>query len=175
MNTSTRFRQIFWGLLLVILDLKLNGFDVLPDFIGYILVAVGCGGLASLSRRFSTAQTLSGVLVVLSLVGFVFPTDLAFLYGLVYLAVDCAMIWFLLGGVMEFASARERPDLERLASSRRVAYVVLMSGITLIGLVAQGSQQVTLLMLVIFVTCTIPLLILILHLIHRVQHELGAD
>ena len=82
MSMFTRFGQIFWGLLLVILDLRFNGFDVLPDFIGYILVAIGCGGIVGLSRRFSTAQTLSWILAVLSLVGIVIPNDLASLYGI---------------------------------------------------------------------------------------------
>ena len=46
---ATRFGQVFWGLLLVILDVTINRFDILPDFIGYILVAVGLGGLTGLS------------------------------------------------------------------------------------------------------------------------------
>jgi hypothetical protein len=175
MNMFVRFGQIFWGLLLVILDLQFNEFDVLPDFIGYLLVAVGCGGLVGLSGRFSTAKTLSWILVVLSLVGFVLSNDLASLYGFVHLAVDCGMIWFLLGGVMEFASVRDRPDLRLRASNRRVAYVVLMCAATLVGLVAQGSRDAASLMLIIFVICIIPLLVLILHLIHRVKHELATD
>jgi predicted MFS family arabinose efflux permease len=171
----TRFGQIFWGLLLVILDLRFNSFDVLPDFIGYILVAVGCGGLVVLSRRFSTAQTLSWILAVVCLVGFFIPNDFAALYHFVHIAVDCGMIWFLLGGVMEFASARERPDLSLRASNRRVAYVALMCAATVIGFVARGSRDVATVMGVIFIICIIPLLVLILHLIHRVKHELVAD
>jgi hypothetical protein len=174
MSMFTRFGQIFWGLLLVILDLKFNGFDVLPDFFGFILVAVGCGGLVDLSRRFFTAQTLSWILAVLSLVSFAIPTELASLYGFVYLAVDCGLIWFLLGGVMEFASARERPDLRLRASNRRLAYVVLMCVGTLVGVVGQGSRDAATLMLIMFVVCFIPLLVLILHLIHRVKHELAT-
>jgi hypothetical protein len=38
---STSFGYIFWGLILVILDFKINGFDLLPDVIGYVLVGIG--------------------------------------------------------------------------------------------------------------------------------------
>jgi len=31
---AMRFGQVFWGLFLVILDLSVNRFDLLPDFIG---------------------------------------------------------------------------------------------------------------------------------------------
>ncbi len=174
MTMSTRFRQIFWGLLLVILDVEFNGFDVLPDFIGYILVAVGCGGLVDLSTRFSKAQTLSWILAALSLVDYFLPRELGSLYSFVHLAIDCSMIWFLLGGIMEFASTRARPDLSLRASHRRLAYVILMGVITLVRLVARGSRDAATLM-VIFVVCTIALLILILHLIHRVKNELATD
>jgi hypothetical protein len=33
---AARFGQVFWGLLLVILDVNINHFDVLPDFVGYV-------------------------------------------------------------------------------------------------------------------------------------------
>jgi hypothetical protein len=57
---ATHFTQLFWGLLLVILDFfMINGFDLLADGVGYLIVAAGCRGLSSLSSRFETAQILS--------------------------------------------------------------------------------------------------------------------
>lgn len=170
-----RFRQIFWGLLLVMLDVEFNYFDVLPDFLGYILVAVGCGGLVDLSRRFSTAQTLSWFLAVLSLVDFVLPEGLAAVYGFVHLAVDCGMIWFLLGGVMEFAYGRKRYDLSLRASNRRLVYIVVMCAASLIGVVARGSRDAATLMLIVCAVCVVLLEVVILHLIHRVKNELATD
>src|SRR3954463_99465 len=41
-------RLIFWGALIWILDFKINGFDVLNDLVGAILVAVGVNGFARL-------------------------------------------------------------------------------------------------------------------------------
>jgi low temperature requirement protein LtrA len=172
---STRFAQIFWGLLLVILDLRINRIDILPDFLGYILVALGCGGLTSFSRDFSTARTLSWILVAFALVGYVLHGSAATVFGILNLAVDCAMMWFLLGGVMELAMARQRSDLSERASNRRIAYVVVMCLATLASLVAQGSRELAVVMVVVLVICILPLLFLILHLIHRAKHELTGD
>src|SRR5215468_10329476 len=65
-----RFGQIFWGLLLVILDFNIDHVDILPDFIGYILMAVGCGGLVTVSRRFARARVLCWILAVLAVIGY---------------------------------------------------------------------------------------------------------
>jgi hypothetical protein len=174
MSMFTRFGQIFWGLLFAILDLNINGFDLLPDFVGYFLIAAGCSGLASESKHFSTAQTWSLTLAILALVSFVIPNDLDTLFGFLRLAVDCAMMWFLLGGVMEFTTARERLDLSERASHRRVAYVVLMCMASLAGVVVRGSRDAGTVMIMLTMICVLPLLILILHLIHRVKHELAG-
>jgi len=172
---STRFAQVFWGLLLVILDFKINRIDILPDFLGYILVAIGCSGLASISRHFSTASTLSWILVAFAFVGYALRGSASTVFGILNLAVDCAMMWFLLGGVMELAVARQRTDLSERASNRRIAYVVVMCLATLAGLVAQGSRDAAVVMVVVLVICILPLLFLILHLIHRAKHELTTD
>ena len=167
-----RFGQIFWGLLLVILDFRINHFDILPDIIGYILVAVGCAGLAGVSPRFATAGRLCWVLVVFEILRYGLRGG-GWLLEFIGLVVNCAMMWHLLGGVMDLAAARQRTDLHQRASNRRIAYVVLMCFATLIGLVAQGWRDTAVLMVVLFIVCFIPLLVLILHLIYRVQHELA--
>lgn len=175
MNMFTRFGQIFWGLLLVILDFNINRIDILPDFVGYILIAVGCRGLSSASRHFATASMMSWVLLGVTVVGYAVSGDLAQIWRLVHLAVDCAMIWFLLGGVMELATIRQRPDLSDRASKRRISYVALMCLLTLTGYVAQGSRDTATFMAVVGIVCILLLLILILHLIHRAKHELTND
>ncbi|WP_236707942.1 hypothetical protein [Brevibacillus choshinensis] len=36
----TGLSKVFWGILLVFLDFRFNGFDVLPDFIGFIRILI---------------------------------------------------------------------------------------------------------------------------------------
>jgi hypothetical protein len=168
---STRFGLVFWGLLLVILDFNINGIDILPDVVGYILVAIGCAGLSSVSHRFSTASVLSCILAALALIAYILRGSIATGLEYVSLAVDIAMIWFLLGGVMELATARQRMDLSERASQYRIVYTVLMCLATLAGVV--GGPAVV--MGIVVVICMLTLLILILHLLYRAKHELTGD
>ena len=88
----THFAQVFWGLLLVILDVSINGFDLLVDGIGYLIAATGCGGLSVLSPRFVTARTLCFVLAILWLIGFAVQGEFAAIYALATTVVNCMMI-----------------------------------------------------------------------------------
>ncbi|HIK14176.1 MAG TPA: hypothetical protein IGS53_02570 [Leptolyngbyaceae cyanobacterium M33_DOE_097] len=170
---ATQFSQIFWGLLLVILDISINGFDLLVDGVGYLIAAAGCFGLSSLSSRFVGAGTLCLVLAALWLIGFVVPGDIATAQGLVTNVVDCAMMWQLLGGIRKFALSRQREDLAKQAGDRRVAYVVITAIISLILFAMRGSPNAVLLAVILAVAMLI-LLVMILHLIHRVKVELAT-
>ena len=169
----THFSQLFWGLLLVILDFTINGFDLLPDGLGYLVVAAGCGGLSALSPRFSTARSLCFVLAVLWLVGFAIHGEIATLYGFATTLVNCAFIWQLLGGIGEFAMDRGRSDLAGRAHNRRLAYVAIMIGTTLLAFMMNGSRDAGPLVVVLVVSMLI-LMVMILHLIHRTKVELAA-
>lgn len=62
------FNRIFWGLLFVVLDIRISSVDlVLPDFVGYILIASGLSRLAPHHQWFRTARILAIVLVFVSL------------------------------------------------------------------------------------------------------------
>jgi len=172
---ATQFSQLFWGLLIVIFDFSINGFDLLIDGVGYLIVAAGCFGLSSLSSQFVTARILCFVLVVLWLIGFAVPDDTASdaLYTLVSTIVDCAMICKLLGGIREFALSRQRQDLAKQAGDRRLAYIAIMLSTPLIAFAALLVDPGLFIITIVFaVVALLILLIMILHLIHRVKVEL---
>ena len=168
---ARRFNQIFWGLILVILDLNINNFDVLPDFVGYILVAVGAGGLKAISLKFAVASTLSWVLMCLSLLGFFVSGDHTMAMTVIDLAVDCVMIWNLLGGVIAFSEKHNRMDLALRASKRRLAYVVLMVLVTIIGYAAADTGSAAVAVMLVFTLLVV--LIMIIHLLRRVRNEIA--
>ena len=169
----SHFSQLFWGLLLVILDFNINGFDLLPDGLGYLIVAAGCSGLSMLSPRFSKARTLCFISAALWLIGFAIQGDIAIVYGLATTLVNCAFIWQLLGGIGEFAMDRGRSDLAERAHNRRLAYVAVMIGTTLLAFMINGSRDAGSLVVVLVVSMLI-LMVMILHLIHRTKVELAA-
>jgi hypothetical protein len=171
---AMRFGQVFWGLLLVILDVTINHLDILPDFLGYILVAMGLGGLTGLSMQFATARTCAWALVPIAVVAMLPSREFAVAIEFIGLALNCVMMWYLLGGIMDYSTARGRPDLAERASTRRVAYVALMCLATLLGFVAGGAGRQAGLLVITVVVCSLVLVIMILHLIHRVRTELAT-
>ena len=62
------FNRIFWGLLFVVLDIRINSIDLfLPDFVGYILIASGLGLLATHDKWFQRARVIAIVMICFSL------------------------------------------------------------------------------------------------------------
>lgn len=162
---QSHFWKIFWGLVLVGFHISLRGFDILLDGLGYLLIAVGCRGLALKSSHFDVARQLGFALAVLWLVGFAIHGELAIVYGFAMTAVNCGMVWQLLGGVRDFASMRGRSDLARRAETRRTSYVALAVIAYFAGWFGAFALAV--------VVAVIAVIVMILHLIYRVATEVS--
>lgn len=55
MNRSS-FNMVSLGFLFLLIDFRIQNFDILPDIVGYILFAVGFHALASCSEHFKKAS-----------------------------------------------------------------------------------------------------------------------
>jgi hypothetical protein len=78
------FVKILWGLLFVVLDIRLESIDlILPDFIGYLLIYQGLGVLAPEHGGFRRARVIAAVMFFASIPNFfeveIEPVDPAFL------------------------------------------------------------------------------------------------
>jgi hypothetical protein len=167
--------QIFWGLLFTVLDLKISEVDILPDVVGYMIVAMGCTALSTVSRHFSLAAQLAWVLFILSVL--VYALSGGVLTGVSFLAIviDIAMLWQILAGVMELAKARGRGDLAGLAECRRKEYLVAsILGTVMMMLVSRGGMITGMMALLLWVFLFV-VLCLILDLIHRMKREMASE
>ena len=136
------------GLAFTLLDVRIAGMQlVLPDYVGYVLIAFGLRRLVPLERRFHTAGVLAMVLVPLSLFTFfesravlaeqgdvtymvnrLWPVEMA--AG----AVDLFLVWFLVGAIRELALRRARFSLAEPAHVARNMYAT----VALLRLAAMG-------------------------------------
>lgn len=64
---SNGYRSLFWGLLFILLDIRIEVLDLLPDFIGYIFIANGLSQLSSNEGMFRKAQPFAILLIFLAL------------------------------------------------------------------------------------------------------------
>ena len=166
---TTYISYIFWGLLIVILDFTINQFDLLPDFIGYILVSIGSNGLIVASGRFTIARNSCWALVALSLIELIVERELGVILGIIHMIVNCTMMWFLLGGFMDIAISYNRQDLAEKASTRRTVYVILMCVASLLGFIAHETRDAAVLIVIVIVVAMLILVVMILHLIYQVK------
>ena len=168
---KTHFSQIFWGLILVFLDFSINGLDLLFDGLGYLLIAIGCGGLSSSASRFAVARVLSLILVLLWFVGFFVDRDLAGPYALAMNVVNAVMVWQLLSGIAAFSQARGRHDLANQAINRRLAYALIQTVFIATPYLFGNSREMAPLAYPLVLAFLI-IMVMILHLIYRVGASL---
>ncbi|MEH7122630.1 hypothetical protein V7127_05195 [Bacillus sp. JJ1773] len=67
-NIPSSINKVFWGLILVLIDINIIIIDILPDFIGYFIIVSSLKQLLTYSSHFSKARGLSICLALLSLV-----------------------------------------------------------------------------------------------------------
>ncbi len=61
------FNQMFWGFLLVGLDVWIGGFDILPDVLGFLLIAWAAARLRPLAHPYASARWAAYVLATAAL------------------------------------------------------------------------------------------------------------
>lgn len=139
---SSGFSLLFWGLLLLFPPLYIKGIDILPDFIGYILIFRGLQYLVSESKYFVMARKISFPLIVLSLINiynFQYHYDLfvSISYVLdiikaIVLALNIYLVYNLCSGTIELAEARDNDYMANTVKQRW--YVYLGAGVVFIVL-----------------------------------------
>jgi len=181
-RTERGFRLVFWGLVFVVLDIHLDeSVNLLPDFVGFILVTVGLGRLVTLSGRFRAARVLAAMLIVLSLADF---SDLVREEGAPWLdgwrvleifvdVVDVAMVWLLCGGIVALAKAHELPDLRYRAETRRGLYVGFQVASWIVLFAMKDAPEPPVALFVGMFVFAVVVMLLLMGLMLRAGRELG--
>lgn len=126
---------MFWGALLVGLDLTSETFDFVPHLVGalgFALIAIGTGGLAPMTGHFVVACAAGWLLVLANMVRPYLASDLVPAIHVVMTVVNCVTMWTTLAGVQAIAVGRGRRELAAWAVPLGWAYVaVVMSYLAL--------------------------------------------
>ena len=164
------FTCVFWGLILVVFDVSINGFDFLIDFVGYGLIAVGCRGLSFESPRFGTAGMFALALTAYRFVSDVTTMNHQTIISLMALLFRCLMMWNLLGGIKELSQEKGQVKFAIYAQVCRVVYCVFEVGSYLHLLVSAAGDFRTLHPLgALLIVAMLVLMVIIIWLVHRVK------
>lgn len=75
-DVSRLFRRIGWGLVFSLIDFRIMYFDLLPDFIGYILIATALQGLGTIHVAFARAKWAAILMILASLLSVFMPANI---------------------------------------------------------------------------------------------------
>lgn len=144
------FKGLFWSFLFFF-DFRIQGFDLLPDIIGYCLIYSGVGDLVSQSKHFTAVRKYALLLSIVSLFDIyqikmpieqfsIDPVVFFFsLTGILIAIMDLVVIFNLCYGIVEMAGAVGNSKLASVAVVRwryylytKIALIILTS----IGVIA---------------------------------------
>ena len=131
------FSKLYWGFLFIMVDFRIQGFDILPDIIGYIFFAAGFSILAENSAYFKKAGYINIPMIILSAFSIyekpaqgggiqLGPLGLfGILIAIASLVSGLLVVYNLFMGIKEMAEKREQMDIYEEADKRWNQYLLL--------------------------------------------------
>lgn len=124
------FRKIFWGNILLLFDFRLQGFDILPDFIGYILITIGLSEILNMNYKFQTARLMSIILIFISLFDIYVPQNSEqynnnIILGLVITIIYLIFAFNLFTGIRDTAEKVGAHELSQKANLTWILIIII--------------------------------------------------
>ncbi len=129
------FSKFFWGFLFILFDFRIQGVDVAPDVIGYILFMVGFKALAEHSVHFVKAKPYNIAMMIVSILSIYeqpAPTQvsgihvdpLGLVIGFVSFVLILLVVYHLFMGIQDMASKQQRFDIKQEAAQKWSYFLV---------------------------------------------------
>jgi hypothetical protein len=183
--SNSGFNKLFWGFLFIMFNFRIQGFDILPDIVGYLFLASGFGDLLSNSSYFSTAAKFNVPMIVLSLFSiYQSPAQGEGIHlgvlGILGIPVVIAsfilnllVIYNLFMGTKDMAEQQEQHDLAQEAEKRWNQYKLLQFAF-LFSFILIFIPPVAFLYIIVFFIISIILTIGILGFLRRCSENLNT-
>jgi hypothetical protein len=129
--------KLYWGFLFIMIDFRLQGIDVLPDIVGYLLFAAGFGILMSNSEYFNKARNFNIPMIILSIFEiYEKPAQgggiqlgsfgiFGVLIGIASIILSLLVIYNLFMGIKEMANQQGQMELYEESDRRWNQYLIL--------------------------------------------------
>ncbi len=139
--------KLSWGFLFIMLSFRIQGFDIFPDVIGFILFAIAFNELKEKSEFFTKASRFNFFMIILSIFSIYQPTNVNRMtnYGytgvfsipiaIISIVLILLVIYNLFMGMKEMLNQYEKYDLANEAEERWSKYKALTIAYALIFIV----------------------------------------
>ncbi|MDD7793441.1 hypothetical protein [Clostridium sp. 'White wine YQ'] len=176
--------KFFWGFIFIMLGFRIQGFDIFPDIIGYILFAVGFKDLNSSSDYFKVASKYNIVMIVVSIFSiYEMPTHtegihfgslgiLSFIVGIASLVISLLVVYNLFMGIHEIAHRQERYELAEDSLKKWKQFLILQIAVWVVLLLIFIPILAIILVFAFFIA-SIIITISILSFLKRCSRELS--
>ncbi|MEC0240411.1 hypothetical protein P4H66_11165 [Paenibacillus dokdonensis] len=161
------FLHLFWGFLFLI-DIRINGFDILPDVVGYVLFFLGFIKLESKSQHFLKAKNMSVVMIILSVMSLVISWAslqswlFYFLFNVVLYILKLYIVFHLCYGISELAGRRGLHEFQNKAIQRWRWYIIVMTAAFLILLIAPLAPLLAVILGILLILASLVIYILMM-------------
>ncbi len=172
--------QLLWLAFPFLFDIRVMGFDVLPDVVGYVLMFIGLRRLASLNGHFAAAAKLAPLVALVSLAdvyqpvakgaaalalgGPSFTTTAGILFTVansVLAILNAFLVFHIVEGVIAVAKAKKNKEVVEaatpLAGEYRAVHIMLMAVWPIAALLSTMNWIAPLAQLAIAVAIYIPM------------------
>jgi hypothetical protein len=172
------FDKFYWGFLFIMIDFRFQGVDILPDIIGYWMLAGGLGMLASRSIFFEKARSLNMFMIVLSIfqiydrpaqgggIQFGFLGPLGALIGIAGTILSLFVIYNLFMGIKDIATMQGNKLISDEAQSRWTQYLALTLG-SLLAIVLIIIPPLAMIFLIVLLILSVVLTFMIMGFMKR--------
>ncbi|MGM9618545.1 MAG: hypothetical protein ACI3W8_01725 [Oscillospiraceae bacterium] len=137
---------IFYGLIFLLIDIRINYVSLMPAFVGYILMYVGLGKVRHESSRFAALRpwclgmaVYRGCLNILSLLGSFDGNGTALLSSLINTAAGLYILYRLVQGVAETESHYPGAELEAKTLRQRWQWLLAADVVLLLAFIGAGA------------------------------------
>ncbi|MBL4931861.1 hypothetical protein [Clostridium paridis] len=136
--------KLFWGFIFIMLSFRIQGFDIFPDVVGYVLFAFAFRDLNSRSEFFGLASKYNIALIVLSIFSiYQRPTQaegihfgsmgiLGAVIGIVVVVVNLLVVYNIFMGIHDVAYMQEQYDLAEASQKKWKLYLMLQIAVWMV-------------------------------------------
>lgn len=143
----TAFQKIFWGFLLVLIEIHIYVIDILPEPVGYFLIAGGLVWFRETYKEAKYAHQIAMILVVISIPS-VFIQQQAVVqfgsiwgvYGLFILIVNLMLVYFVFRLLVAIAIQKRANELANGTTILFKVYMVVMLLALILPLISGDFQ-----------------------------------
>ena len=125
------FKKFFVAFIFIMVEFRVKGFDVLPDFIGYILILNGLSAFQGINDLFERARKLVFPMLLLSALTFYqtpgsnLTFDFSIIVGMLGEIIKLFLIYYLFVGIKNMADDRRLDKVALEAESSWRFYLII--------------------------------------------------